>query len=105
MIILPKRTCQTPGSVSWSEPAENSKVSLRAYRRIARRLRSRLSLSSGLFGGLKRGVIDPQVMLGGLVALAGGAAKPLHGLAHILGHAPPGLVTQAQVALSGRAFL
>ena len=49
--------------------------------------------------------MQPEVVLGGFVALPRGADEPLHGLLLILLHAASGLVTKAEIALRGRAFL
>ncbi len=51
------------------------------------------AFGSSFLGGFEGRVIHTQVVLGGLVARARGAAEPFDRLAHILQHAPAGFVT------------
>src|SRR5215469_8110862 len=51
------------------------------------------------------GVVQSQIMLRGLVTLAGGADEPFHGFLLIFFHAAAGLITETEVALGRGQFL
>lgn len=62
-------------------------------------------LGLDLLLGLLGGVVNPEIMLRRLVALACGPNKPAHGFLHILGHATTCLITKPEIALGRGNFL
>jgi hypothetical protein len=78
---------------------------LRVNFRLTRCCRRIFTRSAGSFRSLERRVVNPKIVLRGLVTRARGAAKPSYSLPHILFDSAARLITQTKVALGRGDFL